>query len=333
MIPKLGTTFSLPYTAWLQTKIGKQVGWRPWLNQILELGIDTVRLPVEWNEIETGPGVYDQQKLTEIRSVIECCRQKKVSVILCLGIKVPRWPEVHLPLFYVASAKKDDQKFRSALLNYLQLMLDQFGNDPTVTIIQLENEPLEAFGQPRLTVPIDLLRQEVALARELLPSGKTIAITFGAGLTDSNITQMTRRRQGILKPLLDLDIDQVGINLYQQGITSRWLLTDRRFTASPAEWNLARQFTQEVRTAGKQPFIAELQFEPWEAEPNKMNFTDPFGNHSLNPSDCIDNFERASRFTECDLILLWGLEFQLACAAVGNSAWLETTQQICLKNS
>lgn len=336
----VGASFSINHTKWLSDEwggpgTGKQ--WETVLDELLDLDIGCLRLAVQWNQVERSDGNFD---FTEVEYVLDRCQVRGVPVLLCVGVKAPRWPEVHLPQQYKALAQTQGDELASHELNttkqgiskplrrYVRTMLERYGNDPRVEAIQIENEPLEPFGNPKLSVALATLKEEVELART--KTSKPIAVTFGAGLTGT-LDRMKRQRQQILDDLLSLKTDWVGLDLYQRGFVRYGSLPSWPFNASNEHWRIADRFMEQVRVTGKVPFLAELQAEPWETDPNRVDFHHPDGNGSLTPASYAAVLRNACQLTGVDRVYLWGLEFQLACANQGNTAWLEVTKDFLQK--
>lgn|GEM_PF-582613 len=331
---QIGANFNIQHAKWLAGEWnGPRVGpkWQESLKEILSLKPAILRLSMQWENIETRLNHYD---FSEIDEALELCEGAGVPVILCLGVKSPRWPEVHLPDFYQVAATEGAKNkelntsptgIKQPLLAFVATAARRYGQDPRIQAFQIENEPLEPFGDPALSVNLGFLKAEITLVRER--SEKPLMVTFGAGLTNPVLSEAKAVRQTILDQLLTLDVDWIGLDLYQKGVVRKPLIGDVQFNASGDHWQLAADFVGQIRRAGKKAVIAELQMEPWEADASKMDFRDPQGNVSLKPADLISIYGRASELT-IEPILLWGLEFQVACKHQGNSAWWEATKQI-----
>ena len=53
-----------------------------------------MRLPVYWDLVEKQPGIYEY---ADVDWQLDEAKKRDVAVILTVGIKVPRWPECHIP--------------------------------------------------------------------------------------------------------------------------------------------------------------------------------------------------------------------------------------------
>lgn len=330
---QIGTTFSVDYARWLAGEWGGPAAGPPWqqsLKTILSYNLSPIRLAAPWNSIELEPGQYDFTILDEI---IKICHQQESKIILCLGVKSPRWPEVHLPAFYrsfltgrsrsFSRQLKFDSELDAALNRFLNVMAKRYGDDERVSWFQIENEPLEPFGDPALAVPYSHLAEEINLVKTI--TDKPLLVTFGAGLT-GDFRLMRHRRQRILDQLMALPVDAIGLDLYVSGFVNYGRLTGQ-FKASKAHWEIANGFIEQIKAAGKEPMISELQFEPWEADIAKIDLQNADGNKSLVPGDLAAVWQSALKL-EVATILVWGLEFQVACARRGNRRWLTETAKL-----
>lgn len=335
-IKHVGASFVISHAKWLSGEWGGPgVGpkWQDSLEQILELGLSPIRLAVQWDQVEKAQGQFD---FTEIDEALAICAKHRAKVILCVGAKTPRWPEVHLPDFCKSAATAipgdeldtSDSGIGIWLGQYIETTVKRYANNPTVEAFQIENEPLEAFGDPKRSIPLASLSNESRAAHRIVESTiQSIAVTMGAGLTGT-LGQMKTEYQQILDHLMGglIASDWVGLDLYQKGYGRLYGITGS-FTAGADEWLQAQEFVRRIKAAGKQPFVAELQAEPWEADSDRLDYKNPTGNRSFAPADCLTVFDRASKIG-VDTILLWGLEFQVACSKQGNQAWLNATRQI-----
>lgn len=325
---RIGSTFSIQYTKWLSGEWGGpgvSPKWEDSLRQILDLRVDVIRLTAQWKDVEAEPG------RSELARGLTLCGERKVPVILCVGIKVPRWPEVHIPDRLKQQALKPEAGIDPGELNtsatgigkpfrsFLEALLKQYGNDPRAESIQIENEPLEAFGDPARSVPFSFLKEEVTLARQL--TKKPLTVTMGAGLTGKLLLD-PKRPQKTLKQLLTLPVQRVGLNLYGEVVESGFGIV---YEAGDKEWQTVGQFVSQIRKAKMIPFAAEVQAEPW-GDPAKFNYRDSAGN-PFTPADYRKVLKRTEQLG-LEEILLWGLEFQVACEQQGNKAWLQVTRSI-----
>ena len=85
---RIGTTFSPLQCEYFG------MDWKKAYLAILDEGFDIIRVSAYWDEIEKEEGVYD---FTVLDWQVEQARKKGVPVVLAVGIKVPRWPEYHIP--------------------------------------------------------------------------------------------------------------------------------------------------------------------------------------------------------------------------------------------
>ncbi len=340
--PSVGVSFSLYTAGYLSGEKfnGPGVGpkWREGLKKLLSLHPAVVRLPMQWDQVEQTKGRYDWREIDE---AIALCKQYGVPVILCIGVKTPRPPEVYIPNIYqsLLPPPKPDRLIESAylgeairkpLLAYVAAALRRYGNDARIARLQIENEPLEHTGPKLQAIRLSLLNEEIALAHKL--SRKPLATTMGTGVTDTpgadQVYQFFLKktakqfRADEQAKILKLNVDYVGINLYRKGHSGAGA-----FEMKPEHWTEIKQTVAAIRRAGKKPFIAELQGEPWN-EGGKMNHRDPNGNPTLTPEQYRQFFIQATAQLDVKEVLLWGMEFQLTCAQQKNLAWLSVTHDL-----
>ncbi len=165
----LGMTFSSRYA----TDLG--LDWQETYKALLDdIGVKKLRLPVYWDLAEREKGVYD---FADIDWQLAEAKKRDATVILVVGIKVPRWPECHIP-----SWAKDDESVRQAgMLSFIQQVVLRYKDDPTITKWQVENEPFLSFGIcPKFNVAF--LEKEIALVKRL-DSSRPILLTDSGELS------------------------------------------------------------------------------------------------------------------------------------------------------
>lgn len=199
-----------------------------------DLGVEDIRLPVYWSDVETTQGVYDFSALDSLMAFAE---SRDVHVTLVVGMKVPRWPECFIPTFY----DRDSDAFDGAVLRYVQATVSHARQYSALTRWQVENEPLFPYGD--CPAPsLDRLNKEIALVRML----------------DKRPVLMTV--SGEQEPWLDLagTADTIGISLYRFAYND--VIGAVPFPYSPFYYRMhafiTRFFTGDV-------IISELQMEPW----------------------------------------------------------------------
>ena len=87
--PEWGVTFSKKYSE----ELG--LDWKKTYIAILEeLGVDHIRIPVYWDDIETTRSTID---LSNYLFMVNEARSRNRGVVLVIGERLPRWPECHVP--------------------------------------------------------------------------------------------------------------------------------------------------------------------------------------------------------------------------------------------
>ncbi len=166
-----GMTFS--------TKMAEKLGfgWREiFENALQDLKPERLRLIAYWDEIEHEWGVYD---FSALDYQIKRAKEFGAKVILVVGMRVPRWPECHLPAWARETPKAIIEE---ELLKYMNAVVERYKNQSAVTMWQVENEPFLLFGEcPKRAK--DYLEKEIALVRSQ-DSSRPILITDGGEFGD-----------------------------------------------------------------------------------------------------------------------------------------------------
>jgi hypothetical protein len=249
-----------------------------WL--LTNAGFKRFRLMSYWDEHEKQQGIYDFTSLDEQVAAIS-----KIggTITLCLGARQPRWPENHWPDW----AWNEDKALRtSALLKFIEIVVNRYKHYGSVTSYQLENEALLVNFGERAEVDVPRLRQEYALVKKLDPGRPVI------------MTTSTSWGIPIRQPIPDI----VGFSfyniVYRNGAYHRslffpWVHRFRKFLI--------------LLIHRKPTFIHELQLEPWgPAAIWKMSIEEQ--DKSMNIAQIANNIKlgKAIKAAPYDL---WGAEW------------------------
>lgn len=132
-----------------------------WL--IKDAGFRRFRLMSYWNEHEKIQGKYDFSKLdAQVEQISRCNGQ----ISLCVGARQPRWPENHWPDW---AWKLQKNNRTTALLSYLEMVINRYKSEPSIVSWQLENEALlKSFGKMP-EIDRNRLKDEFKIIKQLDP--------------------------------------------------------------------------------------------------------------------------------------------------------------------
>lgn len=105
------------------------------------LKIDRVRLIAYWDEIEKEKSHFD---FSGLDWQINEAQKRNIKIILAIGMKVPRWPECHLPGFVKSISSEEREK---ELKLYMTKTVNRYKSNGAITAWQVENEPFFPFGE------------------------------------------------------------------------------------------------------------------------------------------------------------------------------------------
>lgn len=234
-----GVSFSAPHADWIGP------GWRETYDALLDdLGVKRLRLNAYWDRIEPKEGEFD---FVDLDYQVDRAGKKGAKVILSVGRKLPRWPECHEPDWVKSRSEEEKQK---KILEMLWVVVERYEDHPSLTMWQLENEPLFDFGG---CPPEDraFLAQEEAVIRSL-DGDHPILVTDSGELN----WWFGAARFG----------DVLGTTMYRtvfSGRTHKLFHYDYIFPS----WLYRAKARLVKLVRGKDVIIAELQGEPWGAAP------------------------------------------------------------------
>lgn len=201
---RLGFTFRKPMTDHLA------LNYKKTFSRLLDLKPDLIRIGARWSEIEPNQRNYN---LRLIKSEVKKVKKAGSSIILCVGIKSPGWPEFYIPKWlegsHIPSLKKNADKYepiRVAALKFDEKILTEISS--LVDIIQIENEPFDRLGvTSNKCLSFNFVKEEVDLARRVAKNKKimiTNSVSFG-------FSKLVLETYNIVKSSLLADI--VGLNI------------------------------------------------------------------------------------------------------------------------
>lgn len=270
-----GVTFSMPYARHLGVDAGAA-----YLAVLDDLEVKNIRIPVYWSQIESKQGEYDW---SEIDWLMDRAAERNAQITLVTGMKVPRWPECHIP-DWAETATGDE--LTTSLLNFMEMTVTRYRNHPALARWQVENEPFFPFGT---CPPTDAARvyQELDFVKALDPYHPIVRTTSG----EQSIWLTNAPHADVL-----------GFSLYRtvdNPVFGTWI-----FPIPPAFYALQ---AATVKPFVRKVIVSELQAEPWltpvSQELPVANLAELF-----NVEELQRNAHYAAR-TGANEIFFWGVEW------------------------
>ena len=209
-----------------------------------DLGVKTVRLVSYWDNIEKEQGTYD---FTELDWQFRMAEERGVRVSLAIGLRQPRWPECHKPVW---AEKLLGDAWRQPLYDFIGTVVNRYKTSPALESYQLENEYfLSVFGICT-DFDRDRLVHEFNLVKSLDPNHRLI---------------VSMSNNAIGTPIGKPKPDEWAISVYKRVWDKT--ITRRYFEYPIPAWYYAFRAGWTELTRGRDSFIHELQTEPWIADP------------------------------------------------------------------
>lgn len=248
-----------------------------------DLGARNLKISAYWDLIESEEGKYNFEDLDW---QIKEAEKQRAKIILAIGLKVPRWPECHMPDWANGLSKKEQQTRISKLVEEIVL---RYKDSPAINIWQIENEPFFPFGKCPWTDK-EFLKEEIKLARSLDNHRHRVLISdSGEGSFWINAAKLG---------------DMVGTTMYKRAWFSQFGFYIR-YPLPPVFYGRKAAIIKKL--FGKRVICVELQAEPWcpvllydcptEEQQKTMNF-----------EQFQKNIEFAKK-TGFDEFYLWGVEW------------------------
>lgn len=255
---------------------------------VTDLGIKHVRLVSYWSDIERTRGSYD---FSELDWQMKIAEDNGVKVSLALGLRQPRWPECHMPIW--AQELRDSVQWYQPLEDFIGATVNRYKNSPALDSYQLENEYfLKAFG-----ICYDFYRDRLVSEYDLVKR-----------LDPNHPLIVSMSNNAIGTPIGDPKPDKWAISVYKRVWDKT--ITRRYFEYPIPAWYYAFRAGWTELTRGRPVFIHELQTEAWTPDTFGGTKESPIEEQykSMNPAMLVDRIEygKASGMRE---FYLWGVEW------------------------
>lgn len=169
-------TYGMSFSADYARELG--LPWRDVYDAILtDLQVRHLRLMAHWTMVEP---TRDEYQFRELDYQLSRAAEEGATVIMSVGMRVPRWPECHIPEWADGLSKAARER---EILELITQVVNRYKDEEVITHWQVENEPyLEVFAREHCP-PLDerFLDQEIALVRTLDPD-RPILLTDSGNL-------------------------------------------------------------------------------------------------------------------------------------------------------
>lgn len=277
-----GVTFS--------DKFARELGldWQETFKAVSEdLKPKRIRLVAYWDQIEKERGVFDFQNLDWMFRELE---SGNTFVVLAVGMKMPRWPECHVPEW---ARELSIEEREAALRTYVREAVLHYQSESQIVMWQVENEPYLNFGECHAR-GADFLKKEIEVVRAL--DGRPIVTTDGGEYG----RWVEAAREG----------DVFGTTMYRKIYPE----AVGRFTGvieyplAPSFFRVKERLVRWWNEESEKPYIViELQGEPW--SPVHLSKADVGGQvASFRPGYFRETIDYAVA-ADFDEYYLWGAEW------------------------
>lgn len=235
---KKGVSFSVKYA----DELG--VDWKEAFTALNEdVGVKHFRLMSYWDLIEPENNEFAWEDLDW---QVETAKRNGADVTLSVGLKQPRWPECHFPVW---ADNLEEQELRDEIKGYLTELVGRYKDNKTIISYQVDNEAANnVFGHcPKYDA--HFLEEEMKLIKSIDSEKEIITnVSNQSGLPMNGPVEIA---------------DKVGLSVYKRAhfdaFGRKWFWS---FFYVPSEWHSLRAALIEGLD-DKPVFIHELQGEPW----------------------------------------------------------------------
>ncbi|MBW4538083.1 MAG: cellulase family glycosylhydrolase [Myxacorys chilensis ATA2-1-KO14] len=292
--------------------------WKAAYKEIInDLGINHVRIPVFWDQIESAPGIFNW---SAIDWQMKEAAKANANVLLVVGHRVPRYPECYAPAW---TQNFNDQEFKQSLLNMIEATVLHLKDYPALEAWQIENEPLakilgKIWGGQTCREVAPFMTEEIKFVRSLDPTHPTV-VTFAT----------TPWMASQLRQTLKFDSDVIAVTLFNKlffrsPVFNGYVEMFKLGFISPLRLAYQKAVAEHQ---GKQFWIAELQAEPWGPD-GPYQFEHPEDAYlSMNPERLTETWTYAMQ-AGISKLYFWGAEWWLAERNKGNAVMLNAVKKL-----
>ncbi len=249
-----------------------------------ELNIKQFRLVSYWDESEAESGKYD---FTDLDWQFKYAEDANAKVSLAIGLRQPRWPECHMPIWAMNMPK---EQWQNELKEYMRVVIERYKDSPALESYQLENEYfLKVFGECP-DHDRDRLIDEYEFVKQVDPNHPVI---------------ISRSNNALGLPVGKPTPDMFAISIYKRVWDKT--ITKRYFEYPFPAWFYGFLAGAGKIVTGKDMIIHELQAEPWAPTETKIASLEE-QDKSLNPERLRGRFTYGEA-TGMREMYLWGAEW------------------------
>ncbi len=268
-----------------------------------DVGVRHVRLSLYWDQVEPQPGQYD---FSVIDALVGAAASRGADVLMTVGIKAQRYPEVYLPGWVADTGRLPEGTaldrvpgVRKAALAYIDAAVRHFSGASNVIGWQVENEPfIKNFDKIRgWVISLEMINAEIAAVRAADAGRHRIVVTHSS---------WTIYDQAWKQALGAADILGQNVFTKKAWITDWWYFFP--FEMGPFVPDLPSQAAA-ARIHGKELWITELQAEP--EERSSLNAVELGSAKSMSPR-VLESNVRLARRSGASRVYLWGAEWWYA---------------------
>lgn len=233
--PRIGVSFSQKRA----TEIG--LDWQANYTALLDdMELRSFRLMSYWDVHEPIRGQFD---FASLDWQMDEAARRGAKVSLAVGLRQPRWPECHEPVW---AKELGGNAWKQALYAYIEVVARRYENHPALESWQLENEAVNDWFGECGRADNERLLEEFQLLKNLSQKPVHMSLSDQHGL-----------------PLRPPVPDKFGFSVYRI-VWSEKTAPYRGYLTYPTPiwYHRARAFLI-TAYSGKQIFIHELQLEPW----------------------------------------------------------------------
>ena len=204
-----------------------------------DLKVKRIKIDTYWDLLEPEQENYN---FNDLDWQIKEAEKRGVKIILVFGMKTPRWPECHLPVW---AKNLNKEKQQESILKLIEKIVLRYRDSDSIYAWQIENEPFFSFGECPWQDK-DFLRKEIKLVKSLDFKKRKIVIS------DTGEWSLWWRAATFG--------DVVGTTLYRKV----WLKELKTYFSSffPPVFYSRRAWLIK-KFFGKEVICIELQAEPW----------------------------------------------------------------------
>ncbi len=326
--PQYGTSYSFEQASWYGYD-----GREEFVNLLDEVKFSWVRLPFFWDYMTGDDGEFNKN-FDDLEFAVNEAQKRNVKVIVALGLKVPYYPEYHLPAAIGGQIKFGTKiglghPVADDVIAINKRVVERLSKYENISYWQIENEPYLA-NVNNWKIGQDLISAEISAVRDADPEHRPIILNHvGPAIFDREWTGLLNLMEKGDAFSANAYFKTQGVHLFAFSLLGReFRVPWPKFLVWPVQswYGFSPNFNaldKKVKESGKSFWVLEMQSEPYIRDLNDAK--------SENNYFKAQDVARAAEYLKSNRVEnvgFWGANYWIYRHKIGDSSWINAVRSI-----